>query len=880
MDTHSPKRSEKASLSEAGTFLQDPYGLLLAVGSAISEARTGAEALGVVYEILAGSCGLRAVAMEVMCDTVMRFQPYGDALALPLDDTLPESCRKIPFSGALAPAGEITFVHAPGSWIPPGLQEMITAQIGQKLALESLAARAEAADDRSHQRISEVATIYEIGQAIDQIELPSLIQMITDRAALLMDAQTCSFMRFNELTGILRVEASHGLPDEALAQEQKIGEGIAGRVAQTEQPILIVAGERDSRLEGVTLRPEIGSSMLVPMKRQDGRVLGVLSIRRRRPAADFTDADLKLFSVFATQAALALTNLQLYEDVRQRANELGKLSTLSRALISTIDLEELLRHMADDIVHVVGFARCCLYIHDSIRHVFVPRIWRGYPEAIGRNPVREREGVVGCVGRDRELLYYHAQEPVTLQQDTLKSYLQRRGFARSLGTDSFVAVPILTGKNECLGVVVADNRSNRNPISPEQIRLLSAYTSQAGIAIDNALLYVRTQEDYHKIRRLTEYTENVLQSIPAGILSTDGRGVVVRWNRATEVVLRLSSGALRGASLMDVIRKMCLPEQEENQLLDLITHVLETGESIHQHKLTPRLGQNTITLNVNLSRLADHNQERGGLVMSLEDVTQEVNLGAQVERMRRLADIGQLAAKMAHEVRNALSPIKGAAQIIRLELEAQHAGTEWPDIIIAEVDGLSQLTSAMLDFARPTPLDPRPVDVSEFLVGAVTTLSSFLAEHQTRVRWELPGDLPEISADPVQLGQVVRNLVMNASQSMPDGGELVVSVEFDRHSSSLVLKFRDEGPGIAPEDLDRIFRPFVTTKPKGSGLGLPIVHKIVSNHGGKVEVESKIGEGTCFSVILPLLPPRDRSELAIDESPLISAQPTGPFPDN
>src|SRR5205807_533677 len=102
------------------------------------------------------------------------------------------------------------------------------------------------------------------------------------------------------------------LPADALEQEQRIGEGIAGRVAETEQPMLIVGDIHDPRLDGVALKPDIGSSMLVPMKNTEGRVLGVLSIRRRRPAPDFTDDDLKLFSVFATQAALALTNVRLY----------------------------------------------------------------------------------------------------------------------------------------------------------------------------------------------------------------------------------------------------------------------------------------------------------------------------------------------------------------------------------------------------------------------------------------------------------------------------------------------------------------------------------------------------------------------------------------
>ena len=247
--------------------------------------------------------------------------------------------------------------------------------------------------------------------------------------------------------------------------------------------------------------------------------------------------------------------------------------------------------------------------------------------------------------------------------------------------------------------------------------------------------------------------------------------------------------------------------------------------------------------------------------------------------MRRLADIGQLAAKMAHEVRNALSPIRGAAQIIRAELEGKAGAVEWPDIIVAEVDNLSRLTSEMLDFARPTLLDPRPLSVHDFLLGAVQSLSTFLTEHRVEVQWGVPVDLPKLQADPVQLGQVVRNIVMNAAQSMPDGGALFLHADYNPTAGLLAIRFRDTGIGIARDDLDRIFRPFVTTKPKGTGLGLPIVQKIVDHHGGRVEVESQVGEGTCFSVLLPLKPTRDKADISVEEVPLISARPAGPFPD-
>ena len=167
----------------------------------------------------------------------------------------------------------------------------------------------------------------------------------------------------------------------------------------------------------------------------------------------------------------------------------------------------------------------------------------------------------------------------------------------------------------------------------------------------------------------------------------------------------------------------------------------------------------------------------------------------------------------------------------------------------------------------------------EFLTACITSLSSFLDEHLVNVKWQIAPDLPELVADPVQLGQAVRNVVMNAAQSMANGGDLTIELNQDPSDHFITMRFRDSGTGIAPDQQDSIFRPFVTTKPKGTGLGLPIVHKIVSMHGGRVEVEQGTGEGACFVLSLPLTPPESSAEMSADSLPLISAQ-TGRFPDN
>lgn len=879
-------------------------------------AATSAEALQQTAEYLRQQFRGVCILLETREEERVRHESFGAEIAFGQFATpaLPASYPHVILPLKEIP-GTITYVFAEGSANPPevssvtrDLLETLTACLSLRIANENLRRRADHAEKTATRRLREVAAIYDIGQALAPMPNAPMLQMIVERTALLMEAQACSLMLIEAAQNHLHVAASHGLPLDVRAQTQLLGEGVAGRVAQTEEPLRIGNNvPLDARLEGVVLKPGLGSAILVPMKDQESRVLGVLCIRRRPEKSEFTDEEVKLFHVFATQAALALSNARLVDDLNRRAGELQKISMLSRALISTIDLETLLTTAVEDVCNVVGCDRCCLYWRDSSRPLLVPRLLRGYPESVGRNPVKLGEGAVGLAARSKLALHFDSQETVTPEEAQSLPYRQMKGFARSLGTSAFIAIPILTSKETCIGVFVADNKTKRTPISIEQRDLLQAFVSQAGIAMENALLYEQMQDSVANLRRLKDYTDNVLQSIEAAILTADGRGNIVRCNRAAEATLHCPAKNLRDLPLADALANLRLPQEEADHLVDLVLHVLETGERIHRLKLTLHpFEQPAMTVYLMVSRLPDHRPERGGqshsdrtgVVIIFEDVTLEARLEAELEKMRRLADIGQLAAKMAHEVRNALSPIKGAAQLIRSEMEygqqnsdrekgrqgdretrqkaeATSVSVEWPDMIIAEVDGLSRLTGEMLDFARPTPIDPRPVSMNAFLQTCVVSLAGFLEEHQVRLQWELAENNPDIRVDAIQLGQVVRNLVMNAAQSMAEGGTLTIRTEWDM-GGMVAISFEDTGVGIPVEDLERIFRPFVTTRPKGTGLGLPIVQKIVDHHGGRVEVRSEVGKGTCFVVWLPLNPLPQENE---PDAPLIYGRVEKIYPD-
>jgi signal transduction histidine kinase len=246
------------------------------------------------------------------------------------------------------------------------------------------------------------------------------------------------------------------------------------------------------------------------------------------------------------------------------------------------------------------------------------------------------------------------------------------------------------------------------------------------------------------------------------------------------------------------------------------------------------------------------------------------------ERMKerdRLAALGQMAAGLAHEIRNPLGSIKGAAQFLQPSIStagASAAGAsssrasagvgdkeEFLNIIVEEVNRLNKIVSQFLDYARPYRGDQEPLEITDVLKKTLQRLAKEDASHFEIVT-AFADRLPPVRADAEQLLQVFLNLSLNALQAMPEGGRLVISTSLRRATrrgaaaAFLEVRFRDSGVGIPPGDLKNLFIPFFTTKDKGTGLGLPISQRIIENHGGTIEVRSQPGEGATFTVLLPV----------------------------
>jgi two-component system, NtrC family, sensor histidine kinase HydH len=218
-----------------------------------------------------------------------------------------------------------------------------------------------------------------------------------------------------------------------------------------------------------------------------------------------------------------------------------------------------------------------------------------------------------------------------------------------------------------------------------------------------------------------------------------------------------------------------------------------------------------------------------------------------LRRAERLKTLGEMAAGMAHEVKNPLAAIRSSAQILSERVDGKEV--QFAGIIVREVDRLNKVVNEFLDYARPAPLRREPVKLGDLLDFCLELLAPVIKQAGVAIERTNPAGEGTVNADPNQIRQVFLNLILNAIQAVEKQGRVEVSITHSGHEARVTVK--DNGRGIPPDKLKNVFEPFYTTKPGGTGLGLPIAQRIVAEHGGKLVIESTPGAGTTATVILP-----------------------------
>lgn len=350
---------------------------------------------------------------------------------------------------------------------------------------------------------------------------------------------------------------------------------------------------------------------------------------------------------------------------------------------------------------------------------------------------------------------------------------------------------------------------------------------------------------FKNLIRLKGFTERILESMNSGVIIFDSKGKVTYANQ--EVKLLLAHPIPIGWELLS---EDCEQSGLPNELYDVMREVLETNITHEHTKLRIKTAGQTRTLTINAFPFRN---ETGNLIIGtacfIKDVTQITELEEQLMRADKLSALGVLAAGIAHEIRNPLTGMKMIVQLLESEFSEDDSRREPLDIIQREIDRLESIIGNLLDFARPN--KPKTVDVAPANVveDCYKLIKNQLNKQHISFNMEVAENCPLTTADPDQLKQVFINIMTNAIQAMGHDGSLDVSVEPVDERVRIV--FKDSGAGIPHEKMRDIFNPFMTTKEDGTGLGLSMAQRIVEEHGGSIEVQSVVGEGSTFSVYLP-----------------------------
>lgn len=374
------------------------------------------------------------------------------------------------------------------------------------------------------------------------------------------------------------------------------------------------------------------------------------------------------------------------------------------------------------------------------------------------------------------------------------------------------------------------------------IALLTGYLAERIRTADERLERARG-----RIASLEAFNQIVIDSLTGGLATADEEGSVLTFNRAAEQITGWSAAEAVGRPARDILQ---LPDS----LCAALPGLVESGHGRRvEYAFETRDGRR-LDLGLTAAPLVA-GRGRVGRLFTFQDVTERRRREREAQSERRLAAIGQMAAGIAHEIRNPLASMTGAVQVLRRELALTDEQARLMDIVVRESERLNETIHHFLAYARPRPRALQRVDLRRVVTDTATLVAHSPERHPGhRVEPVPPGPEVPVLGDEAQLRQVVWNLATNALRAMPRGGTLAMTVHPADAAGRTALTVRDEGVGIAPEELDRVFEPFRSSFPGGSGLGLAVVHRIVTDHGGSIELDSTAGAGTTVRVLIPAAP--------------------------
>ena len=553
--------------------------------------------------------------------------------------------------------------------------------------------------------------------------------------------------------------------------------------------------------------------------------------------------------------AQELKTLYAYE--KQRAHQVAILNKLTTEFNQSLDQSELLQHAARVISTELNFQGCLIATWDEkAARLTVAAAYRpGYEQSLQAHPFQTEHGIMGWVALH--------QEPRIVPDVQMEPQYQR--FFSD--TCSEMAVP-LAHQKKVLGVLNVESHLP-HAYNSDHLNVLTMVAGNLALALKNAELYSTAKLHSENLKSMVQqrtrelesqkrFMENIVDSLPLGLYVIDKDYSVTTWNRKRETgILGISRDRVIGQNVLSVFSSM-----SSDRLKTEFDHVFTTGQPFETQTASWSSGEKRYYHLRKIPMSMDGSAVSHVITLG-EDITDRRRLQESAHTNEKLASIGKLAAGIAHEINNPLAAIAGCVEglISRAQdqtLAAVAAFEDFPaylKIVDDEIFRCKGVISNLLDFSRNKDSLKQEIRINETLEQTLQLLSHHKSFKQLQVVKELDPECPAVVGNSGELRQVFLAMCINAMDAMNESGTLTIrtAVEGNNSQSVVRVQFQDTGAGIPPGNLNKIFDPFFTTKPvgKGTGLGLSICYGIVGSHQGSIKVESEVGKGSTFHILLP-----------------------------
>jgi signal transduction histidine kinase len=616
-------------------------------------------------------------------------------------------------------------------------------------------------------------------------------------------------------------------------------------------------------------------ALVIPFHEREGGVAGALTLDHPRDDRLPSQETVQAAEIFVNQVAVALDNARLFEELQRRLRETNTLFVMGREMVTTLDQDQVLESVAQAALKLVATAgKAAIHLVDESGYL-VPRVVRPLrTDEPAPEGMKVGQGIAGVAAQQNRALYV--------------SDVHQDGRFVGLASDfaSLLVVPVGVG-DRVIGTLSVDS-PQIDAFGPDDERVLIILANQAAIALENARLYAEAKrvDELAALNRLTGRLSSTLDRPSLLQIAAEEAICILEVEAAT--VVRLSEDKARSAPYIAFGRRKKDGSVEVWELLPdgwsghLQTELSTAGITVRrslQAVMTARervLGYvevyNPLAETPTDEMMALLNSVAGAVGMALEnarlyeevrDSAEELAASqARLVQSAKLAATGRLAASIAHELNNPLQAVQSCVYLLSESVPADDPGRSYLDTAVEELERMARIVGRMVEFYRPAKASREPTDANRLLEGVLTLTRKRMQQSNVRLHTDLDSRLPKMMATADHVKQVFLNVVLNALDAMPHGGDLSVSSRLvvvpDTASLSLLdmqwaeFRFSDTGVGIEADVLPRIFDPFFTSKPKGTGLGLSVSYDIVERHGGTIEVESEPGKGATFVVRLPV----------------------------